>query len=342
MRVARSKYLTPDGEAFGNPSYMSPEQIQGVRLDVRADIYALGCVAYECLSGRPPFIGANCFQVALQQLKVEAEPLRWQVPAANASPGMEMVVMRMIAKDVRDRYQSVAELLADLEVVASGAMPRPVPARPAESAIEDQSPSPGAGPQPGQSAECAADMRFVAGQSRARKKIKFDGKLAACSMQQSEPGRHWMEKPATLAEAPRLVVEEEEKAQTLSETGEVALDAEGDNHNSAQETLPKTTSSPQPVPKWQMLVSKIDALSFKTVFSLGSVCGFAFRPYCLLIDHKCFHQTSPGGKMSCQAGLGWRLCASGCSAYAQTLIAALLSHRLSHWQGCARPLFADG
>jgi serine/threonine protein kinase len=124
-----TKYFTPEGDAFGNPTYMSPEHVTGARLDGRADIYSLGCVMYECLSGKPPFYGGNSVKLAMRQVNEKAEPLCSRAPEVKISRGMEMVVMRMIEKNAADRYQSVNELLEDLALVRGGGMPRPAPPR---------------------------------------------------------------------------------------------------------------------------------------------------------------------------------------------------------------------
>jgi len=126
-----TKYFTPFGEAFGNPSYMSPEQLQGARLDARADIYSLGCVMYECLCGKPPFTDDNAVKVAVRQINEQAQPLRSQAPDVKLSAGMEAIVMRMLEKNVIHRYQSVEELIDDLKLVRAGGSPRPVAPPPA-------------------------------------------------------------------------------------------------------------------------------------------------------------------------------------------------------------------
>ncbi len=125
-----TKYFTPFGEAFGNPSYMSPEQLKGARLDARADIYSLGCVMYECLCGQPPFEDQNAVKVAMRQIHEDALPLRDRAAEQKVSAGVEAIVMRMIEKDAAVRYQSVEELIEDMKLVRAGGSPRPAPPPP--------------------------------------------------------------------------------------------------------------------------------------------------------------------------------------------------------------------
>jgi serine/threonine-protein kinase len=100
------------GNALGTPSYMSPEQVQGKRGDVRSDLYALGAMLYEMLTGRPPFEGADIFAVMQQHLKTAPEPptrINKTVP-----PGLNGIVLKALRKNPDERYQSAAEMAADL------------------------------------------------------------------------------------------------------------------------------------------------------------------------------------------------------------------------------------
>lgn len=71
-----SQSLTRPGEVFGSPYYMSPEQCVGMQLDLRSDIYSMGCVMYEALTGRPPFLGENMVQLAQMHLDTPARAHR--------------------------------------------------------------------------------------------------------------------------------------------------------------------------------------------------------------------------------------------------------------------------
>ena len=108
--------LTKDGAVMGTPYYMAPEQALGETLDLRADMYALGCTFYHLLAGEPPFDGPNPVAVMAKHLKAEARPLREACPAV---PGpLAAIVARLMAKPVDARYASYADLVAALEAAA--------------------------------------------------------------------------------------------------------------------------------------------------------------------------------------------------------------------------------
>jgi serine/threonine-protein kinase len=135
--------LTQSGVTMGTPLYMSPEQVEGKPLDPRTDVYSFGVTCYHMLAGQPPFRGQNAFEVALQHVRAEPEPLgrlRPDLPAELCA-----VVHKMMAKDPAARYQGCGELLQDLarlrealngaprtDLSLSG--PVPLPAEAAESA----------------------------------------------------------------------------------------------------------------------------------------------------------------------------------------------------------------
>ncbi|MBS2010847.1 MAG: protein kinase [Cyanobacteria bacterium SZAS TMP-1] len=116
-----TRYLTPEGEEFGNPTYMSPEQLMGERLGPVSDIYSLGCVLYECIRGRPPFVGGGTLDVARQKLHDEPEDLNDVLRGQDGvAAGINSIVMRMLKRSSQERYQSVDELLAAFNAVQSG------------------------------------------------------------------------------------------------------------------------------------------------------------------------------------------------------------------------------
>jgi Tol biopolymer transport system component len=110
--------LTTIGVALGTPAYMAPEQAAAdPHIDQRADIYALGVVGYELLTGRPPFTGLTPQAILAAQVTQEPTPiteLRPTVPAELAA-----LVMRCLAKKPADRFQTAAELLPILELLAT-------------------------------------------------------------------------------------------------------------------------------------------------------------------------------------------------------------------------------
>jgi len=113
--------LTQTGELFGSPVYMSPEQCTGARVDQRSDIYSLGCVMYEVLSGQKPFIGENPVQTILKHLREEAAPLPKHLDIPD---GLSTIVMNALAKDPAERYQNMQELIDDLQRLPEGKIKR--------------------------------------------------------------------------------------------------------------------------------------------------------------------------------------------------------------------------
>lgn len=109
--------LTQIGTTMGTPWYMSPEQIQGEKLDYRSDQYSLGITCYHMFAGRPPFPGKNAMTVAVQHLKEQPQPLS----SLRADLPTEMcdVIHRMMQKKPADRFQTPAELELALDKLNS-------------------------------------------------------------------------------------------------------------------------------------------------------------------------------------------------------------------------------
>ena len=120
-RSAATSSLTMTGAVLGTPSYLSPEQVAGEPATYQSDIYALGVVAYECLTGRRPFDGDTPFEVAMKRLREPPPPLSAEVPRPVAA-----VVERALATDLQQRWQSAAELaMAARQVLAGAALTEP-------------------------------------------------------------------------------------------------------------------------------------------------------------------------------------------------------------------------
>ena len=102
----------------GSPPYVAPEQARGGQADPRSDIYALGCVLFEMLAGRPPFQGDTASSVIVQHLNTA--PPRLSELRDDLPPGIDTVVARALAKDADQRYPSAAEFRADLDRIAGG------------------------------------------------------------------------------------------------------------------------------------------------------------------------------------------------------------------------------
>jgi formylglycine-generating enzyme required for sulfatase activity len=111
--VEDSLQLTATGASVGTPQYMSPEQAQGLAVDRRTDIYSLGVVLYEAVTGRPPFGTDSPMAVILRHINEPLTPphtLRSDLPKE-----LERVILKALAKSPADRYQRMEEFLADLQ-----------------------------------------------------------------------------------------------------------------------------------------------------------------------------------------------------------------------------------
>ncbi len=118
-RQAHDAALTGDHTVLGTPNYMSPEQAKGERVDARTDIYSLGIVLYEMLTGAPPFKGKTSFEILRQHIESSVPPPSAVQPGIPA--GFDPVVARAVAKSPVDRYQTVREMAADLAAVCPNA-----------------------------------------------------------------------------------------------------------------------------------------------------------------------------------------------------------------------------
>ena len=111
-RFAMSQSRTIDGNAIGSVHYISPEQALGGAVDQRTDIYSVGVILFEMLSGRLPFDGESPISVALQQVEQNPKALRSLNP--NVPVGLEQITLHAMAKDPDCRYQNCGEMIADL------------------------------------------------------------------------------------------------------------------------------------------------------------------------------------------------------------------------------------
>ncbi len=108
--------LTKTGFTVGTPKYMSPEQVLNKPLDGRSDLYALGVILYQCLSGEVPFVGNSPMETLMLHLQQEPRPLR-EVAAAPLPAGLHDVVMRALRKQPWDRFVDAEDMRAALEDV---------------------------------------------------------------------------------------------------------------------------------------------------------------------------------------------------------------------------------
>lgn len=115
--------LTETGTVFGSPQYMSPEHCLGFKMDERSDIYSLGCMVYEMLTGRTPFSDSNAVQVIVKHINEEAQPFSTERKLDRTAKRLESVTLKCLEKDPERRYQSVAEVIKDLELISHGKKP---------------------------------------------------------------------------------------------------------------------------------------------------------------------------------------------------------------------------
>src|ERR1017187_9932718 len=106
---------TQPGMVIGTARYMSPEQVRGVALDGRSDIFSFGAVLYEMVAGPPPFEGATQSDVVAEILKTDPRPLEQVAPAAPA--GLGRISATAMKKDRGQRYQSAREMMAALQAL---------------------------------------------------------------------------------------------------------------------------------------------------------------------------------------------------------------------------------
>lgn len=117
-RAVDGSTLVHTGEILGSAHYFSPEQAKGQPVDARSDLYSLGVVMFEMLTGRLPFEGDNPLSIALKHIQEEAPDAR--LFNGLVPPGLERIVRKALAKDPSHRYQSAAEFRADLRAWKEG------------------------------------------------------------------------------------------------------------------------------------------------------------------------------------------------------------------------------
>src|SRR2546426_9032327 len=118
--IARSgaSQMTEVGSIIGTAQYLSPEQARGSPVDQRSDVYSVGIVLYEMLTGTVPFTGDTPLEIAMKHLSATPEPPSAKRP--DVPRELDMVVLRALAKDPEHRYATAAEMEADLARVARG------------------------------------------------------------------------------------------------------------------------------------------------------------------------------------------------------------------------------
>lgn len=132
--------LTMTGQLFGSPPYMSPEQCRGFSLDARTDIYSMGCVMFEALTGRVPIRGQSVLETIMMQVSETAPSMKEVCPEKDFPPILENIIAKALAKEADDRYQTMRELMvalmeAGIELRAPGTIQTTVVAPPRQSLL---------------------------------------------------------------------------------------------------------------------------------------------------------------------------------------------------------------
>ncbi|MFE9256453.1 Stk1 family PASTA domain-containing Ser/Thr kinase [Streptomyces sp. NPDC006879] len=110
--------MTQTAAVIGTAQYLSPEQAKGEQVDARSDLYSTGCLLYELLTVRPPFVGDSPVAVAYQHVREEPQPPSVYDP--EITPEMDAIVLKALVKDPAYRYQSADEMRADIEACLDG------------------------------------------------------------------------------------------------------------------------------------------------------------------------------------------------------------------------------
>jgi eukaryotic-like serine/threonine-protein kinase len=140
-RTADGGTLTQAASVLGTAPYMAPEQAMGNPADARSDIYSLGCVLYEMLTGRPPFVADLPDAVLHQQVRVQPKPPRERNP--GIPPALDALVLQMLAKNPDDRPQTAGEVRDRLAAFLSGNQTAPTaPIAPVPLPVQPPTPPP--------------------------------------------------------------------------------------------------------------------------------------------------------------------------------------------------------
>src|SRR5215470_7032665 len=172
--------VTNTGQVLGTPNYMSPEQVKGRPLDGRSDLFSLGVLLYEMLTGEKPFIGQNVTTIIykiVNESPIAPRDLDVTVPAALSN-----IVVKLLAKSPDERYKSGAELVRDLEhYKAAGG-----PVRPTPTATAVAQPAPVATPEK----TMVMPMRVVSGNAVRAAAVAPRLAKEPVPLRQPEPARH--------------------------------------------------------------------------------------------------------------------------------------------------------
>jgi serine/threonine protein kinase len=146
VRVAEDAGLTNSGIVLGTADYLSPEQARGETLTASSDLYSLGVVMFEMLTGRPPFVGPTAVSIAMQHASANPPTLRQFNP--HVPPAIEQLVLRTLQKEPEDRFSSAAEMQQALRQCAREIARTTRPVSPAGQSAQSYPRNYSAGPFP--------------------------------------------------------------------------------------------------------------------------------------------------------------------------------------------------
>src|SRR4051812_25517497 len=137
-RVDSTRPLTATGRAVGTAAYLAPEQIRGEPLDRRVDVYALGCVMYQCLAGQPPYLRDT--DMLTMWAHVGAEPPSLSVERSDLPTTVDRVIQKALAKSREDRYDTCGQLISEMKRALNPSQPLPTSAPEFFNAATDRLP----------------------------------------------------------------------------------------------------------------------------------------------------------------------------------------------------------
>src|SRR4051812_22279746 len=124
-RVDSTRPRTATGRAVGRAAYLAPEQIRGEPLDRRVDVYALGCVLFQCLTGEPPYLRDT--DMLIMWAHVGAEPPSLSTERPDLPSGVDRVIKKSLAKAREDRYDTCGQLISEMKRALNPSQPLPTP-----------------------------------------------------------------------------------------------------------------------------------------------------------------------------------------------------------------------